>query len=332
MNKRPHKVCCTEQSACFLWQSQRSALWSRPGWSRNEEHNGDHAQQRRWWLSVCGSLQSDGLSSQQWLQDCRTLCSFSSICIALGGKLFLCSFPSVCVALGTVGGRLFLCSFLSVCVASGKGQRGGHSCVVYFPSLCIAMGGGGGLGYSYVVFPWSVLHGAEGVWGMVVLCVLFSISSRWYLLWLSVFRKYHMCSTMSQSWVPPKCLWNSSSIWLTMALSHPLKEDLLTFLLSTPLSSRHLVAWCPWLSFVSAANVSSSPTLYLFWDTSHLWWLLCLLVCLFISLYSSMSMSITLDITSSMSMTLDTTSTGVYEGGCHCGCQTLTHASLALFP
>ena len=143
MNKRPHKVCCTEQSACFLWQSQRSALWSRPGWSRNEEHNGDHAQQRRWWLSVCGSLQSDGLSSQQWLQDCRTLCSFSSICIALGGKLFLCSFPSVCVALGTVGGRLFLCSFLSVCVASGKGQRGGHSCVVYFPSLCIAMGGGG---------------------------------------------------------------------------------------------------------------------------------------------------------------------------------------------
>lgn len=206
------KVCCTKQSSCFLWQSQHSALWSRAGRSRNEEHDGDHAQQRRWWLSLRGSLQSDGLSSQQWLQDCRTLCSFSSFCIALGGKLFLCSFPSVCVALGMGGGggRLFLYSFLSICMASGRGGvTEGRSLLCSLFSLTLYSSCGGGvLGNSYVVFPWSVLHGAEGGWGMVVLCVLFSISSRWYLIMIICVQKrshvLHHVSVLSFPKVPLK--------------------------------------------------------------------------------------------------------------------------------
>ena len=36
-------------------------------------------------------------------------------------------------------------------------------------------------------------------------------------------------------------------VWLTMALSRPLKEDRLALPLSTPLSSRRSMVWCPWL-------------------------------------------------------------------------------------
>ena len=36
-------------------------------------------------------------------------------------------------------------------------------------------------------------------------------------------------------------------VWLTMALSRPFKEDCLALPLSTPLSSRRSMMWCPWL-------------------------------------------------------------------------------------
>ena len=36
-------------------------------------------------------------------------------------------------------------------------------------------------------------------------------------------------------------------VWLTMALSRPLKEDRPSLPLSTPLSSRRSMVWCPWL-------------------------------------------------------------------------------------
>ena len=35
-------------------------------------------------------------------------------------------------------------------------------------------------------------------------------------------------------------------VWLTMVLSRPFKEDLLAVPLSTPLSSRRSMVWCPW--------------------------------------------------------------------------------------
>ena len=42
-------------------------------------------------------------------------------------------------------------------------------------------------------------------------------------------------------------------VWLTMALSRPFKEDRLALPLSTPLSSRRSVVWCPWLCARSEA-------------------------------------------------------------------------------
>ena len=61
------------------------------------------------------------------------------------------------------------------------------------------------------------------------------------------------------------------------SLSHPFKEikHFLFPCLSPP--GEH---WCCVLSFVPAGSISSSSTCQIFWDASHLWWLLCLTVCL----------------------------------------------------
>ena len=72
------------------------------------------------------------------------------------------------------------------------------------------------------------------------------LSSRWYLCtW-----KNPICAPPHLSEIPQRWLWNGSNVWLTMALSHPFKEDRLALPLSTPLSSRwsvvsHHLALCP---------------------------------------------------------------------------------------
>ena len=43
-------------------------------------------------------------------------------------------------------------------------------------------------------------------------------------------------------------------VWLTMTLSRPLREDRLVHRLSTPLSSRRSMVWCPWLCECSWFN------------------------------------------------------------------------------
>ena len=69
-------------------------------------------------------------------------------------------------------------------------------------------------------------------------------SSRWYLCaWKSPYALH----PVSQKF-PQRCLWNGSSVHLIMmALSRPFKEDHLVLPLSTPLSSRRSMVWCPWL-------------------------------------------------------------------------------------
>ena len=69
-------------------------------------------------------------------------------------------------------------------------------------------------------------------------------------------------------------------VWLTMAHSCPFKEDRPTLPLSTPLFSRWLMVWCPWLS----ACRLWPKLLLIFHHTSPLWWLLCLPVSLSLSL------------------------------------------------
>ena len=56
-------------------------------------------------------------------------------------------------------------------------------------------------------------------------------------------------------------------VWLMMALSRPFKEDHLALSLSTPLSSRQLIAF----GFASAGSFSSSSTFQIFREASHLW-------------------------------------------------------------
>ena len=73
--------------------------------------------------------------------------------------------------------------------------------------------------------------------------------------------------------------------------------------LSTPLSSRWWMVWCPWLC---------ACMLCIFQDTSHLRWLLCLLVYLLIHFPSLLVLHVQ-----------DSTSTVFRDG-----CQTLKHASL----
>ena len=62
------------------------------------------------------------------------------------------------------------------------------------------------------------------------------------------FRKAHMHSTLSLgSFVNVTFEMIPVFIWLMMALSRPFKEGHLVFPLSTPLSSRRSLVWCPWL-------------------------------------------------------------------------------------
>ena len=68
-------------------------------------------------------------------------------------------------------------------------------------------------------------------------------------------------------------------VWLIMALSHHFKEDHCALFLFMPLSSRWLMGWCPWL-FLPAGNVSSSSTVQIFQDATHLLGVLCPSVCL----------------------------------------------------
>ena len=65
-------------------------------------------------------------------------------------------------------------------------------------------------------------------------------------------------------------------VWLTMALSHPFKEDILEHFLFKvfPCLSPPGHQWCDVLGFVPACSVSSSLTLQIFQDASHLWGLL----------------------------------------------------------
>ena len=65
-------------------------------------------------------------------------------------------------------------------------------------------------------------------------------------------------------------------VWLTMAQSCPFKAVVhccRSLCLSPPGDQ-----WCDVHGFVPASSVSSSLTLQIFWDTSHLRWLLCLTV------------------------------------------------------
>ena len=96
-----------------------------------------------------------------------------------------------------------------------------------------------------------------------------------------------ICTWKSPYICSPPCLTEVSPMlplkvsvfpWLTMALSCPFKEDhiVIPFPCLSPQGE-----WCSYvLGFVPAGSVSSSSTLQIFQDTSHLWWLLCLTVCL----------------------------------------------------
>ena len=61
-------------------------------------------------------------------------------------------------------------------------------------------------------------------------------------------------------------------VWLPMALSpRPVKEDRWALPLSTPLSSRRSMVWCPWLC-ARRYSVSSSSTLQIFRAATRLLW------------------------------------------------------------
>ena len=63
-----------------------------------------------------------------------------------------------------------------------------------------------------------------------------------------VLGKAHMRSTPSVRGFPNVAFETAPMfVWLTMALSRPFKEERLALPLSTPLSSRRSMVWCPWL-------------------------------------------------------------------------------------
>ena len=65
---------------------------------------------------------------------------------------------------------------------------------------------------------------------------------------ISALGKAHMRSTLSLRSFPNVAFkMVSVFVWLIMALSRPFKDDHLVLPLSTPLSSRWSVVWCPWL-------------------------------------------------------------------------------------
>ena len=110
----------------------------------------------------------------------------------------------------------------------------------------------------------------EPVWP----CGNIQFSSRWYTS-ICAHRKAHVYFILSlRSFLNDAFETVSVFVWLMMALSHPFKEDCLVLPPSTPLSSRRLMVWCPWLW--PGDSVLGSAALQIFQDTSHLWWLLCL--------------------------------------------------------
>ena len=120
---------------------------------------------------------------------------------------------------------------------------------------------------------------------------------------ISAFRKARMSATPSRKF--PCFVFKTVplSIWLVVDFSRPFSEDCHSLTLSTPLSSRRSVVWCPWLC---------ACMLCIFQDASHLWWLLCLLVCLLSHFPSLLVLHVQ-----------GSTSTVFRDG-----CQTLKHASL----
>ena len=84
------------------------------------------------------------------------------------------------------------------------------------------------------------------VLGCIYIYQFSSVQDDIYELWNQ--RKAHMHSTSSHRSFPNVALETVPMlVGLTMALSHPLKEDRWALPLSTPLSSRWSIVWCPWL-------------------------------------------------------------------------------------
>ena len=78
--------------------------------------------------------------------------------------------------------------------------------------------------------------------------------------------KAHMRSTPSLRSFPNVALETVPIlVWLMIALSHPLKEDCWALPLSTPLSSRRSMVWCPWLC--ARKVVSQAPQHFRSYDT-----------------------------------------------------------------
>ena len=79
-------------------------------------------------------------------------------------------------------------------------------------------------------------------------------------------------------------------VWLTMALCCPFNEDCRALLFPTHFWDSSGDRWCGVLGFVPAGSASSSSTIQIFRDASHLRWLLCAPVSLLgYFLYSGMS-------------------------------------------
>ena len=97
--------------------------------------------------------------------------------------------------------------------------------------------------------------------------------------------------------------------------SRPFKEDRLALQSLFPCLSPPCDRWCGVLGFVPTGSVSSSSTLQIFQDASHLWWLLCLPVYLLGRLPS-------------LRYVLGRTPTGVLKDGC----RSLTQSSFDPIP
>ena len=109
-------------------------------------------------------------------------------------------------------------------------------CVCVFVCVCVW---GGGVSDCLLLF----LRGWRGCGGGGLYSHLSSIQDGIYAL-----RKAHMRSTPILRSFPNVALETIPVfVWLTRALFRPFKEDNLALLLSTSLSSRQSMVWCPWL-------------------------------------------------------------------------------------
>ena len=103
---------------------------------------------------------------------------------------------------------------------------------------------------------------------------LWNSSVQFKIVFMCSEKPIHLWSTTSLRSFPNVAFETVSSDWRRMTFSRPFKEDhRLALPLSTPLSSRRSTVWCPWLC--TAGSVSSGSTLQIFWETSHLWGVLC---------------------------------------------------------